>query len=646
LLRRRLFVLLLGLILVATTSHADVRLPRLLSNGAILQRDVPATLWGWADEAEVVAVYLDGTPMGDATTVDGQWTIEIPTQSAGGPHQVRVTGNNTVTIDDVWFGDIWIASGQSNMQIPMERVKERYPEEIAAANYPLIREFEVPRTFDYKKPRADFDGGYWKLATPESVMTFSAVGYFFAKSIHEHHGVPVGIVSSNYGGASAEGWMSEQALKAYPHYLEVAIHNRDDEWLQAAMAADQTNSQTWSSYVDVNDAGLRESPAWMAAEYDDSKWQTMSVPGYWADTSTGPVNGVVWFRKTFELPATAAGKPGKLMLGRIIDADTAYINGVQVGNTTYQYPPRRYEVAADILRPGKNTIAVRVVSSAGKGGFVLDKPYWLRVDDTTVDLRGEWRLKVGVVSEPMKPQQFVVFYQPLGFYNAMLAPLLNMRIKGVIWYQGESNVGRAEEYADLLPALIRDWRTGWQQGDFPFVYAQLPNYLEAQEAPQESAWAEMREAQRLALRVRNTAMAVAIDLGEWNDIHPLNKSAVGERLALAARSLAYGETDLVSSGPLFQSMEAQGDRLIVHFDYVGSGLVAHGDRLGGFAVAGADRVFHWANAKVAGDTVVISSADGEQPIYLRYAWADNPESANLYNVEGLPASPFQATTLH
>jgi sialate O-acetylesterase len=221
-----------------------------------------------------------------------------------------------------------------------------------------------------------------------------------------------------------------------------------------------------------------------------------------------------------------------------------------------------------------------------------------------------------------------------------------MCIKGVIWYQGESNVGRAEEYADLLPALIRDWRTGWQQGDFPFVYAQLPNYLEAQETPQESAWAEMREAQRLALRVRNTAMAVAIDLGEWNDIHPLNKSAVGERLALAARSLAYGETDLVASGPLFQSMEAQGDRLIVHFDYVGSGLVAHGDRLGGFAVAGADRVFHWASAKVAGDTVVVTSTDVKQPMFLRYAWADNPAPANLYNVEGLPASPFQATTRH
>jgi len=341
------------------------------------------------------------------------------------------------------------------------------------------------------------------------------------------------------------------------------------------------------------------------------------------------------------LPEAAAGRPAQLELGRIVDADTTWVNGVEVGGTTYQYPPRRYDIPAGALRAGRNVIAVRVVNSAGAGGFVPNKPYRLRVDDTSVDLRGPWRVRLGAASDPLAPLQFMEWKQPLGYYNAMLAPLQAMTIRGVIWYQGESNVDRAAEYERLFPAMIRAWRRQWGQGDFPFVFVQLANFLEPSEAPAESQWAEARWAQRLALREPDTAMAVAIDAGEWNDIHPENKQVVGERLALAARTVAYGEGDLVGSGPLAKSVTAEAGRLIVSFDSVGSGLEARDGPPREFAVAGEDGAFAPAQAELQGDRVIVWSDTVPSPVRVRYAWADNPAGANLYNREGLPASPFE-----
>jgi sialate O-acetylesterase len=329
-------------------------------------------------------------------------------------------------------------------------------------------------------------------------------------------------------------------------------------------------------------------------------------------------------------------------LGRIVDADTAWINGVEVGRTTYQYPPRRYDVPAGILRPGRNTLALRVVSLEGRGGFVPDKPYRLEIGETIIDLRGDWRYHPGVGSAPLPPPQFKEWRQPLGFYNAMLAPLQRMTIKGAIWYQGETNVDRAAEYERLFPDMIRSWRRQWGQGDFPFLFVQLANFLEAGGAPVESQWAETRNAQAMALREPNTGMAVAIDAGEWNDIHPENKQIIGERLALAARKVAYGEHGLVYSGPVLRTVGVEGDSLVLRFDHVGSGLEARGGPLREFAVAGADGDYVWAQAEIRGDQVIVRSAAVPAPVRVRYAWADNPAGANLYNREGLPAVPFQA----
>lgn len=339
--------------------------------------------------------------------------------------------------------------------------------------------------------------------------------------------------------------------------------------------------------------------------------------------------------------AAASGKPARLLLGRIVDADSVFVNGVFVGSTGYQYPPRRYQAPAGVLKEGKNVITVRVISEAGKGGFVPGKPYELIIDGQTIGLAGNWLYRQGAEMPPLAARTFIR-WKPLGLFNAMISPLLNYRIKGVIWYQGESNAGRPEEYKELFPALIRDWRARWGQGDFPFLFVQLANFMEARPRPSESNWALLREAQLEALALPNTGMAVAIDIGEWNDIHPLNKKDVGKRLALAARRVAYGEKEAVHSGPIYRSMKAEGSKIVLSFCNIGSGLEAGGgNELRHFAIAGADRRFTWAEARIEKDKVVVWSEEVPEPVAVRYAWADNPAGANLYNKEGLPASPFR-----
>jgi sialate O-acetylesterase len=339
------------------------------------------------------------------------------------------------------------------------------------------------------------------------------------------------------------------------------------------------------------------------------------------------------------------GKPARVFLGRIVDADILYINGKQVGNTTYQYPQRRYNVPADILKAGKNIFVVKVTNNNGKGGFVPDKPYCLFVDNDTVDLKGYWQYKVGEVygqRGEFSGGGINAQGQPTALYNAMVAPLINYTIKGFLWYQGEANTGRAEEYAKLQPAQIVDWRNKWNRDDLPFLFVQLPNYMDANYLPSESQWATLRESQLKSLSVPNTGMAVAIDLGEWNDIHPDNKKDVGERLALIAEKIAYGENNIVYSGPVYQSATIDGNKITISFSNIGSGLItSDGEELNQFAIAGADKKFVWAKAKIEGDKVIVWNDDVANPMYIRYAWADNPDRANLFNKEGLPASPFR-----
>jgi sialate O-acetylesterase len=528
------------------------------------------------------------------------------------------------------------------MVLPMRRVRDLYEDEIAASGNPQIRYFFVPLQYDFNGLKEDFLSGEWKSANPENVLQFSAAAYFFAKTIYDRIHVPIGIVNASVGGTPIEAWMSEEALRDFPAQLEVLERYKDDGYVREIIRKDRARIDAWYARLRKSDEGYsNQESSWFDPATDVSDWRTMRVPAFWADEGFDPVNGVFWFKKEIDLPASMAGKSARLNMGRIVDADSVYVNGAFVGTTSYQYPPRIYWIPEGILKSGKNVIVVRIINSLGKGGFIKDKPYELIAEGDTVDLKGEWRMKPGANMDSLGEQIFV-HYTPAGLYNGMIHPLLKTAMKGVLWYQGESNTERPKEYADLFPALIRDWREQWKQGEFPFLYVQLPNYLEAKSQPDESNNAELREAQSKALILPNTAMAVTVDIGEWNDIHPLNKRDVGQRLALTAQNRVYGMKDVVCSGPLYESMEKKGNKIILTFSHVGGGLIARGGGpLRHFAIAGRDGKFVWADAEIVDDKVIVWNNSIADPVAVRYAWADNPEGANLYNREGLPASPFR-----
>ncbi|WP_084645873.1 sialate O-acetylesterase [Marinimicrobium agarilyticum] len=630
----------LALLCASVAATADVRLPRLIDDGMVLQRDTPITLWGWADAGEEVSVHFLDRRLGTTANDEGRWELTLKQVPAGGPHELVIRGNNEIRVKDVLVGDVWLASGQSNMELTMARVRPLYEAEMAQANYPKIRYFEVPDRFDFNAPQQTLDGGEWQTVTPESLPGISAVSYFFARDLHRELDVPVGVINAALGGSPAEAWLSEEALEAFPAHLKEARRWRDEDLIEKTRAADQERAAAWYKRRDEQDPGYKNGKAlWAQPDVDDSDWETVNLPGFWGDPAEA--NGVWWLRRTIEVPESWAGKPAFLELGRLVDADVAYLNGEQVGQTGYQYPPRWYPLPEGLLKGGENTLAVRLTSQSGRPGFVEDKPYELSWKDETIDLTGEWRVKQGAQLESLAPQTFIR-WKPMGLYSAMIAPLTDYPVKGVIWYQGESNVGRAQEYAELFPAVIEDWRHQWDQPKQPFLFVQLANYLKAKDAPGDSDWARLREAQDKALALPETGMAVAIDVGEWNDIHPLNKEAVGSRLALAARAVAYDEKGLVAFGPRYRSHRVKDERVIIRFDSVGDGLEScNGEPLAEFAIAGEEGEFVWADARIKGKTVVVSSDAIDNPTAVRYAWADNPDEANLCNAEGLPAAPFR-----
>jgi len=628
-------------LLIFHSALCDVKLPRLVSDGMILQRGAGAKVWGWADVGEKVTIKFNGKIYDTTAGADGKWEVKLSERKAGGPYTMEIDAGNHITLKDIMVGDVWVCSGQSNMVLPMSRVSNRYPDEIAASKNDAIRQFLVPEKYDFKAPQQDLQSGRWESANPETVLRFTATGYFFAKALYEKYGVPIGLVNASVGGSPAEAWLSEEALKEFPEHLETAKKFKDDDYINQIRTREKATNDAWYKLIRQRDKGLAAGEKrWYDPAFDASKWPTMKLPGYWADGELGPVNGVVWFRKDIGVPDSMAGKPGRLLMGTIVDSDKIYINGRLVGTTSYQYPPRRYDVPSNLLRTGKNTIVARVVNTSGRGGFVKNKPYQLTAAGRTINLKGQWQYKLGATMDPLPPTTFIQ-YKPLGLYNGMIAPLLNYTIKGVIWYQGESNTWKPFEYRKLFGALITNWRQKWNQGDFPFLYVQLANFMEAKDQPSESGWAALRDAQLETLSVPNTGMAVTIDIGEWNDIHPLNKKDVGRRLALAARKLAYGDKNIVHSGPIYESMKIKGGKIVIIFKNVGSGLIAKGGDLKHFAIAGPDKKFVWAKAKIKGKKVIVWSDEVAEPIAVRYAWADNPEGANLYNKEGLPASPFR-----
>ncbi|WP_211092208.1 sialate O-acetylesterase [Chitinophaga eiseniae] len=613
---------------------AQVKLPRLVRDSMILQRDEKIKLWGWAAPSEKVKVHFRNADYKTTTGADGRWAVYLPPTPAGGPYSMTISGSNKIVLQDILFGDVWFCSGQSNMVHEMNIHDVTYRRDILAANDPDIRQFLVPPVNELAGPQADLPGGSWQPAVGEQVRPFSAVAYFFAKSIHDTYHIPVGIINASIGGTPIEAWMSEDGFKDFPAQAALIRQNKDTAGFRRQHIPVMT--------VLPADAGLTQLPRWYDTTYLPKGWRQINIPGYWEDQGAKDLNGVVWYRREITLPASMEGKPAQVFLGRIVDADELYINGKLAGRTFYQYPQRRYQVPAGLLKTGRNLFVVRVTNTAGKGGFVPDKPYCIFSGTDTIDLKGYWQYKAGAVYPPVAPHYTPLSQnQPTALYNAMVAPLIGYPIKGICWYQGESNTDRADQYKKLLPALIRDWRSKWGKDSLPFLYVQLPGFMDYNYLPVESNWARLREAQLQSLSIPRTAMVVAIDLGEWNDIHPDDKKSVGGRLALAARGVAYREP-VIYSGPLYHAATIEGNKITISFTQTGSGLTTtDGDALSAFEIAGADKKFVWAQTSISGNQVTVWSDAVSAPLYVRYAWSDNPLQPNLCNQEGLPASPFR-----
>ncbi|WP_046243340.1 sialate O-acetylesterase [Hymenobacter terrenus] len=651
--RKVILALVLALALAAPAAHATVRLPQLVGSHMVLQRDKPLPIWGWAAPGEKVSVtFRDKTYAATAPDADGRWQATLPATPAGGPYTLTIKGENTLVLEDVLLGDVWLAAGQSNMEFPVKDLPTGYfqpvvnaDQEIAAANFPKIRLFKISQAMAYH-PASDVKSTGWLVCSPATVAQFSAVAYFFGRDIFQRYQVPIGLISSCWGGTSAEAWTSAEGLRALPDFstraADVAQRTTkltdDDQAFRQRQRAALTSQKIDKGYPPGG-------KAWAAADFDASAWPEMALPSYWETTpALKGYDGVVWFRKEIDLPVAAAGQPLTLSLGRINDTDSTWFNGVKVGSTDGYNKDRRYAVPAALVRAGRNVVAVRVVDLGSNGG-ISGEPATLSLTGPgrTLSLAGSWHYQVGLDPKdwPVSPFPGGAQNTPTVLFNSMVAPLIPFALKGVIWYQGENNTGRAEQYRTLFPALITDWRKRWGAPELPFLFVQLANFLPAVPEPGPSTWAELREAQAQALVLPRTGMATAIDIGETDDIHPHNKQEVGRRLALAARHIVYGEKALVHSGPTYAGMAAKGAEVRLRFKHVGGGLVApNGKLLQGFAVAGADQKFHWATARLMGNEVMVQSADVKTPVAVRYNWANNP-NGNLYNKDGLPAVPFR-----
>lgn len=609
----------------------------------VLQRNKPITLWGWADAGEKITITFKNQKKSTKADKAGKWIVRLDSESAGGPYQLTVKGKNTLVLNNILVGEVWVCSGQSNMEWTVQNTNNA-EQEIKDADFPEIRQFLVQKAVS-SKLEEDVRSGEWKVCSPGTVSDFTAVGYFFARELYRSLKIPVGLVNTSWGGTHSETWTSREAFAGSDEFkqmissmppldLDVLAKQKQEEQLK--------NLQRMN--ITLPAKGVEN---WKEASFNDKEWKTMKLPDLWEQQGLEDLDGIVWFRRSINISADDAGKEGLLELAMIDDSDESFVNGIKVGATKNKYnEKRRYKIPAGVLKEGKNVIAVRVDDTGGGGGIYGDaRDFKLTTaGNVEIPLAGEWSFSVENLSmsnATVGPNSY-----PTLLFNAMVNPLLNFAIEGAIWYQGESNAGRAYQYRTAFPLMIQDWRNHWKQGDFPFYFVQLASFNSANgDSRNGSTWAELREAQTMTLSLPNTGMAVTTDIGEANDIHPRNKQDVGKRLAAIALNQTYGQKN-VFSGPVYKSMITDGNKARVSFTHLGTGLVAK-DKYGylkGFEVAGADQKFHYAKAWIEGNEVVVSSEHVASPVAVRFGWADNPEDANLFNNEGFPASPFRTDT--
>lgn len=648
---RKFSILIVMLVSICISVRGQLTLSSLFSDNMVLQQQTQAPVWGTATANKTVKVITSWNNRTYATQSDdnGNWTVKVSTPVAGGPYSMTISTDkkNSVTLKNVMIGEVWICSGQSNMEMPIEGWGKvnNYKQEVSEANYPNIRLLTVKQNTDLT-PSAKLEvlNNGWQACSPSAVNNFSAVAYFFGRDIHQSQHVPVGLIVSAWGGTVAEAWVSGQSLEKMPDFTET-VQSIQSTTKSNLIADFKTRIMEWEDQVQKMEPGSKSSPGWASPSFDDKSWTAFKVPGLIDDQGLGDFDGFIWYRKEIELPASWAGKSLTVSLGSIDDNDVTYFNGVVVGRTEGYNKNRIYTIPAKLVKAGRAIIAVRVLDSRYGGGFSGDSKliYIESSPSDRISLAGEWNAKTTLTVREIpeipndnsgNPNVSTVLY------NAMIHPLVPYSIRGAIWYQGEANAGRAYQYRDLMPLLITDWRNKWQS-DFPFYLVQLANFTKPKPEPAESDWAELREAQLFtANHLTNTGMAVTIDIGEADDIHPKNKQAVGARLALVARAKTYGEK-IQYSGPVYETFRIDGKSIRITFKHAEGGLkTPNGSPLTGFVIAGPDHQFCRANAVIEGNEIVVSSPDVAYPVAVRYAWAHNPV-CNLYNGEGLPASPFR-----
>jgi sialate O-acetylesterase len=631
------FVIAVLLLIWSSASQAEVRLAPIFGDHMVLQRHQSIPVWGWADPGELVRLELNQQRSDAQADSQGRWRAVFAAEQAGGPYHLSVAASNTVVVNDVLIGEVWLAGGQSNMEWSVAQSRDAEAE-IAQSNWPQIRHIKISKTLAFT-PKDSTGAASWKVGAPEDVGQFSAAGYYFARKLHRELGVPIGIVNATWGGTNIETWISAQTLETQSDF-NMRLMPADAASFEASY-----NARMWEVVSRWRQGTAAESSPltnWQSLELDDSVWPKLRAPGYWEEQGLKDLDGVIWYRRTLELSTAQAASAATLHLGMVDDCDETFVNGMPVGKTCGWDMQRRYNLPAKMLRAGRNVIAVRVTDTGGGGGFHGQADAMqLHTANGRVALAGTWRAEVESVMRKGFPAPNDL---PTLAFNAMIKPIAGFPVKGVIWYQGESNVPRAHQYAQTFPMLIADWRMQWGQPTLPFYFVQLASFLPLKDnSLRGSTWAELRDAQLQTLKVPRTGMVVSTDVGDANSIHPLNKQAIGQRLALHALKNEYGKSELVASGPLYRAMRVRVRQIEINFTEIGSGLIISSDstQLLGFTIADQSGQFRPAQAQISGNSVIVHSPKIAHPKAVRYGWFDNPQEANLFNREGLPASPFR-----
>ncbi|WP_433834339.1 sialate O-acetylesterase [Flavobacterium anhuiense] len=623
------------LLIISAISSANIRMPLIFSDGMVLQRNKQIPIWGFADANESVEIHFNQQIKKTTADKNGKWTVNLAAEKAGGPFELIVIGKNKITIKNVLVGEVWICSGQSNMEFQVFKTMNS-EKEISSADYPMIRHFGVAQDLS-GTPKDDLKQGKWEVANKENVGNFTAVGYYFARKLYSELKIPIGIINTSWGGTNVETWTSREAFEKSDEFKSM-IANVPTVDINAIFETYKKSVLDNLKKVQGLDVSMENEDQFKNANFQDKNWPEIKVPSLWENQQIGNIDGIVWMRKTIVLTAEQAKKQAILHLAKVDDEDKTYVNGVEVGTNNLWDAKRIYQIPANVLKEGTNVIAVRITDYSGGGGIYGD-PEDLKIDfkDSNLPLEGLWKFNVIKVRIEVSPNSY-----PSLLYNAMVNPLVPYAMQGVLWYQGEANVWRAKQYKKAFPLMINDWRTKFKQGNFPFYFVQLSTFDEFGGNSQKgSRWAELREAQSETLKLPNTGMAITTDIGNAKDIHPTNKQDIGLRLAAIAMNDIYGKKQ-VHSGPTYKSQEIKGNQIILTFDNIGSGLsTPNNDELKGFEIAGADKVFHSAKAIIKDNKVIVSSDQVQNPVAVHYGWADDDTAINLFNKEKFPASQFR-----